>query len=100
MRHHRNRLRLGDPGFVGYRLNAFSCWCSLRARIDIYEYEIGNEPSAGRAVAHGFADVLTLGLWEIAGTPIEAVQGETYEATVMHDEPDRVAAIKTRKTGS
>ena len=39
-------------------------------RTDIYEYEIGNEPSAGRAVAHGFADVLTLGLWEIAGTPM------------------------------
>ena len=69
-------------------------------RTDIYEYEIGNEPSAGRAVAHGFADVLTLGLWEIAGTPIEAVQGETYQATVIYDEQDRVAEIKTRKTGS
>jgi hypothetical protein len=68
-------------------------------RVDIYEYEIGNEPSGGRAVAHGVMDVLTLGIWEIAGTPIEAVQGESYEATITYDEQDRVANIKTRKTG-
>jgi hypothetical protein len=46
-------------------------------RIDLYEYEIGNEPSAGRAVAHGAMDVLTFGLWEVAGTPIEAVQAKS-----------------------
>lgn len=68
-------------------------------RTDIYQYEIGNEPSPGRAVAHGVMDVLTLGIWEIAGTPIEAFQGEKYEATVTYDEQDRVANIKTRKTG-
>jgi hypothetical protein len=27
-----------------------------------YEYEVGNEPSAGRAIAHGVMDVLTIGL--------------------------------------
>jgi hypothetical protein len=58
------------------------------SRIDIYEYEIGNEPSGGRAVAHGVMDVLTLGLWEIAGTPIEAVQGEKYEATLTYRQWD------------
>jgi hypothetical protein len=68
-------------------------------RTDIYEYEIGNEPSAGRAVAHGLADVLTLGLWEIAGTPTEAVQGETYQATVVYDDQGRVMEINTKKTG-
>ena len=30
-------------------------------RIDVYEYQIGNEPSAGRAIAHGAMDVLTFG---------------------------------------
>ena len=70
------------------------------ARTDIYEYEIGNEPSAGRAVAHGVMDVLTFGIWEIAGTPIEAFQaGEKYEAVVTYDEQDRVGNIKTRKIG-
>lgn len=69
------------------------------SRTDIYQYEIGNEPSAGRAVAHGVMDVLTLGIWEIVGTPIEAVQGDKYEATVTYDEQDRVANVRTRKVG-
>lgn len=45
-------------------------------RVDIYEYEIGNEPSAGRAIGHGVMDVLTLGIWEVVGTPVEGFQGE------------------------
>lgn len=69
-------------------------------RADVYQYEIGNEPSAGRAVGHGVMDVLTLGIWEIVGTPIEAVQGETYHATITYDEGDRVADIKTQKTSA
>ncbi len=44
-------------------------------------------------------DVLTLGIWEIAGTPIVAVQGEKYEATITYDDQDRVTNIKTHKTG-
>lgn len=66
-------------------------------RIDTYEYEIGNEPSAGRAVAHGVADVLTLGIWELVGTPIEAVQGTTYHAKITYDEDDKVTHIDTEK---
>ena len=38
-----------------------------KSRIDVYEYEVGNDPSAGRAAGHAALDVLTLGLWEIAG---------------------------------
>ena len=58
-----------------------------------YEYEVGNEPSAGRAIGHGVMDVLTLGLWEIVGTPIEGFQGETHEVTVTYDEDDRAVAV-------
>ncbi len=32
--------------------------------------------SAARAAMHGVLDVGTLGLWEVAGTPIEAVKGK------------------------
>lgn len=32
--------------------------------------------SAARAAMHGVLDVATLGIWEVAGTPIEAVKGE------------------------
>lgn len=62
-------------------------------RVDLYEYEIGNEPSGGRAIAHGVMDVLTLGLWEIIGTPIEGFQGTKHRLTVTYDQEDRVLAI-------
>lgn len=62
-------------------------------RVDIYEYEIGNEPSAGRAIGHGVMDVLTLGLWELAGTPIEGVQGEKKRLMVTYDESDVVTRV-------
>ncbi|MBS9775705.1 MAG: hypothetical protein KGV57_01275 [Fusobacterium sp.] len=44
--------------------------------IEIYEIEKGNEPSVGRAIAHGTLDLFTFGLWEVVGTPLEAVAGE------------------------
>lgn len=69
-------------------------------RADVYAYEIGNQPSAGRAIGHGMMDVLTLGLWEIVGTPIEGVQGEIYHATITYDQGDKVIDIKTRKGAS
>jgi hypothetical protein len=69
-------------------------------RADLYQYEIGNEPSAGRAAGHAVMDVLTLCLWEIVGTPIEAVQGEQYTATVEYDANDKVVDLKTVKASS
>ena len=62
-------------------------------RVDIYEYELGNEPSAGRAMGHGCLDVLTFGLWEIAGTPIEGLQGEKRQITITYDSNDFVKSI-------
>jgi len=62
-------------------------------RIDVYEYEIGNEPSAGRAIGHGIMDVLTLGIWEVVGTPIEGFQGTRYQIQLTYDEQDKVIAI-------
>lgn len=69
-------------------------------RADVYEYEVGNEPSAGRAAGHAVMDVLTLGVWEIIGTPVEGVQGEKYNATIMYDENDKVVDLKTAKVTS
>jgi hypothetical protein len=63
-------------------------------RLDVYEFEIGNEPSAGRAVGHGVMDVLTLGLWEVVGTPIEAVQGDKRQLSITYDSDDRVKSIR------
>ena len=50
----------------------------------IYEYENGNDPSAGRAIMHAVLDGLTRGLWEIVGSPIEYYQGEKKRVAVTY----------------
>lgn len=62
-------------------------------RVDIYEYEIGDEPSAGRAIGHGVMDVLTLGIWEVAGTPIEGSQGDKKRLLIEYDDKDVVTRV-------
>jgi hypothetical protein len=64
-------------------------------RTDIYEYETGNEPSPGRAIGHGVLDVLTFGLWEVAGTPIEGFQGQAHRITIIYDGTDHVIAVNS-----
>jgi hypothetical protein len=70
------------------------------AVISTYEYEIGNEPSAGRAVGHAAMDVLTFGAWEIIGTPIEGVTGDKYRAVITYGTDGKVANISTQKASS
>ena len=43
--------------------------------------------SSGRAVMHGLLDVATLGIWEVAGTPIESSKKKErfYIYTVAYD---------------
>lgn len=49
---------------------------------------------AGRAFFHGAADVLTLGLWEVIGTPVEAVaDGTEVKVQVEYDANERVQNI-------
>jgi len=62
-------------------------------RMDVYEYEIGNEPSAGRATGHAVMDLLTLGLWEIVGTPVEAFQGDKHVLNIIYDKDDKVVSV-------
>lgn len=60
-----------------------------------YAYMTGDKPSGGRAVAHGVMDVLTLGLWEIAGTPIEmaADAKDEHAVVVVYDDSGFVVGI-------
>ncbi|OPX19017.1 MAG: hypothetical protein BZ151_11525 [Desulfobacca sp. 4484_104] len=58
-----------------------------------YEFETGNEPSAGRAVAHGLMDVVTLGLWEAVGTPIEGSKGNKRQVIVNYGPDEKVRGI-------
>jgi len=51
---------------------------------------------AGRAVFHAVADVFTCGLWEVVGTPVEAVaNGTDVKVRVSYDKEDRVKDILT-----
>ncbi len=52
--------------------------------VEIYKIEIGNEPAPGRAIGHLALDLLTGGLWELAGIPIELFNGETQYITVYY----------------
>lgn len=49
---------------------------------------------AGRAFFHGAADVMTLGIWEVIGTPTEAVfNGDEMAFEVSYDENNRVDQV-------
>lgn len=66
----------------------------------IYEYEVGREPSTGRAVAHGVMDVLTLGIWEVVGTPVEVLKGDKLYLIVIYDKNGRLISATKSKTGA
>ena len=62
-------------------------------RVDVFKLKRGDTPSAGRAIAHGVMDFMTLCVWEVVGTPIEATQGETFYMTVSYDDQDRIVKM-------
>ena len=68
--------------------------------IDTYKIELGDEPSAGRAVGHAALDVLTFGLWEVVGTPYELVQGRSFKAVVTYNAEETVEKIETDGSGT
>lgn len=63
----------------------------------VYEYEVGRESSPGRAVAHGVMDVLTLGIWEVVGTPVEVYKGDKMNVIVTYDQNGRVVSATRSK---
>ncbi len=64
-------------------------------RVDTFDLERGNQPSIGRAIGHAFLDLITLGLWELAGTPLEAISGESFRLTITYDNEDKVTKVTT-----
>ncbi|WP_407926547.1 hypothetical protein [Acinetobacter baretiae] len=65
-------------------------------RVDVYSFKQGYGKGAkiGRAFFHGVADVATLGLWEIVGTPTEtAFDGKDIAYQVTYDENEKVKEI-------
>ena len=69
-------------------------------KCDIFKFVQGYSDGAkiGRTIFHGAADVLTLGLWEVAGTPIEAIaNGNEVKVEVFYDENDTVEKVNVIK---
>ncbi len=64
---------------------------------DVFAFKQGYSTPAkvSRSVVHGAADFMTLGLWEIAGTPLEgSLQGEDVRAEVAYDASDTVQRVE------
>ena len=71
-------------------------------RMDIYKFVQGYHGGvkAGRALFHGTADVFTLGLWEVIGTPVEALyDGTEVKVEVYYDSSDKVRSVNTISGG-
>ena len=69
-------------------------------KCDIFSFVQGYSKGAkiSRAVLHGAADVLTGGLWEVAGTPIEAIaDGNEVKVEVYYDSNDAVERVNVIK---
>lgn len=65
-------------------------------RVDVYVFKQGYSKTAkiGRTLFHGVADIATVGLWEVVGTPAEsAFDGTDVAYQVKYDENDRVVEI-------
>lgn len=65
--------------------------------VDVYDVQFGNAPSGGRAVGHAVMDLLTFGGWEIIGTPIEGVQGESKSITIQYDKDNKLVSVDSIK---
>lgn len=69
-------------------------------RVEIYTFQQGYSKwvKVGRAFGHGVADVASIGLWEVFGTPAEAYfngKETTYEVTYGEDDLVKVISSLT-----
>ena len=71
-------------------------------RTDLFAFTQGftDAHKAIRAAGHGVADVFTFGLWEVVGTPVEAIwSGTDVRLKVHYRLDDRVESIEVLKGG-
>ena len=64
--------------------------------VDIFSFKQGYGKAAkfGRMMFHGVADVATLGLWEIIGTPVESgFDGNNIAYQITYDQNDNVNTV-------
>ena len=64
--------------------------------VDTFSFKQGYGKAAkfGRMMFHGVADVATLGLWEIIGTPVESgFDGNNIAYQITYDQNDNVKTV-------
>lgn len=64
--------------------------------VDIFSFKqcYGKAAKFGRMMFHGVADVATLGLWEIIGTPVESgFDGNNIAYQITYDQNDNVKTV-------
>lgn len=69
---------------------------SGKSKCEVFKFTQGysSGAKATRAVFHGLADVFTLGLWEVVGTPTESVfSGDYMVYEVCYDEMERAKSV-------
>ena len=79
---------LGAPAWSGERDGA---------KVEVFAFVDGySKPvKVARAFFHGVADVFTYGLWEVIGTPTEAIfTGKKMKVEVVYDDEERVKSSK------
>lgn len=65
-------------------------------KADIFKFKQGYDTGVkvSRALVHGVADIFTLGLWEVVGTPTEAIfSGKDVAVRVTYDGDNKVKDV-------
>jgi len=65
-------------------------------KVDIFQFKQGfnTATKATRSLVHGVADVFTLGLWEVVGTPAEAIfGGKDMAVKVTYDKDEKIKDV-------
>ena len=65
-------------------------------RVEVFSFVQGYRKGVrvARTIGHGAADVMTLGLWEVVGTPTEAtLNGHRVAYEVTYDASDRIDRV-------
>jgi len=74
-------------------------------RVDVFSFVQGYSTGVktARALGHGVADVMTMGLWEVVGTPIEGIANGTenkVKVVYKHNRVERVIALAGKQAAS
>ncbi len=59
-----------------------------------YAFEAKIDPDYLRAAGHTTADLFTLGLWEIVGSPAEGYAGRKRKASIEYNKHDQIVNVR------